>query len=92
VYQVHHVTAYEYKKTFQLDTTKGIIPEDTRTTLQEHNKSNAHIVVSKNLIAKGKNTRYKAGDHTLGTYQRTPDQLARLKAHAQSLPRKKRTL
>lgn len=85
-YQTHHVDAYSYKKAHELDTTKGLITEETRELLRQHAKDNAPIVIDQNLIAKGKRTRFQRGDKTLGTYQRTPSQLARLREHGNKLP------
>lgn len=91
-YQIHHIDAYTYKKTYQLDTGKGLIPEDTRERLRQYTKDHARTVVYQNLITKGKKTRYKKGDKTLGTYERTSSQRERLRLHATyRLPHKKNT-
>ena len=71
VWQKHGLTAYEYKKQFGLDTTKGIIYEGTRKKLQKSVSRHYNLVVIKNLIKGGEKTRFKEGSKG-----RTKDQVS----------------
>jgi hypothetical protein len=78
-YQVHGVNEREYKEALGLDHKKGLIPEDTREILRDHVKANYDVVVKKNLLTKGKRSRFKAGDTEIGKYTRSPETMERLK-------------
>lgn len=72
--QKHGLSAYEYKKTFQLPTRKGIIPEALKQTLQNHLQDNPQVFT--NLLVNGMHTRLKPGQ--VIPYERTPEHKARL--------------
>lgn len=61
VWQKHGMTAKEYKETFGLNTTCGIISDKTKKKLQRSVKKHYELVVIKNLIEGGKKTRFKKG-------------------------------
>lgn len=61
-YNGHNITAYEYKKMFELNNNAGLLIESTKEKLRKHNKNNYEVVVKENLISKGKNSRFKEGD------------------------------
>ena len=60
-WQVHEITAYDYKKEFGLDTTVGILSEDSRKIARVRNKENYDKVVVENLLVKGEDTRFVKG-------------------------------
>lgn len=59
--QVHKISAYDYKKQFGLETTKGILSKSSKDIASKRNKENYKNVVLKNLIDKGQKTRFKNG-------------------------------
>jgi len=61
VRQRHNISAYEYKKKFGLETTKGIMCNESVEIARQRNKENYNKVVLDNLLAKGKTTRFKDG-------------------------------
>jgi hypothetical protein len=60
--QKHDISAKEYKKQFGFDMTKGICSKESAEISRVHNKANYAKVVTKNLLKKGKSTRFKNGD------------------------------
>ena len=78
-WQRHGVHEREYKASAGLDHKKGIIPAETREILREHIKDNYNVVVVKNLLTKGKRSRFVPNDPRAGRYQRSAQTLARLK-------------
>lgn len=84
-FNTHKITAKDYKKKYQLESSKGIISAATRKILQEHNKTNYKVVVVENLIVNGKDTRFKHGDKgrtrdkvTLQTYKKLYTQIEKV--------------
>lgn len=61
VWQVHELNAYEYKKKFGLDTTKGIMSEKSTKLASIRANENYEISIKENLIINGKGTRFKEG-------------------------------
>lgn len=78
-WQVHGVQEREYKEALGLEHLKGLIPEADREVLREHVKANYDVVVKKNLLTKGKHSRFIKGDTEAGRYTRSPETLERLK-------------
>lgn len=58
--QKHFVDEHEYKVTFGLNTTIGLVTDELREKLSE-NVNNHPEVILRNLIKKGKKTRYAKG-------------------------------
>jgi len=75
--QKHGLTAYEYKKMFKLETSKGLIPPSLKLHMSQLARDNAPVAIFQNLIQKGQHTRLTK-NHTI-TYERTPETLAKLK-------------
>jgi hypothetical protein len=63
VRQKHDMTAYEYKKEFGLNTTHSVMCKSSVELARKHNLENYDTVVTKNLIACGKQTRFTKGSH-----------------------------
>jgi hypothetical protein len=61
VRQKHDMTAYEYKKEFGLNTTHSIMCESSVELARKRNLENYSTVVTKNLIACGRQTRFTKG-------------------------------
>ena len=76
-WQVHGTTAREYKDNYQLEQ-KGLIPDDDRKILREHVYKHKDIVITQNLIKKGRKTRFKGGKDWDYNYKRKPETLKRL--------------
>lgn len=78
-WQRHSVLAREYKDTFGIEQGKGLIDSEQREILREHVKQNADIVIKKNLVNKGRMTRFKKGDSEIGRYKRSAETLEKLR-------------
>lgn len=61
VWQIHNMDATEYKKEFGLDMGKGIMCEESKELARINNIKNFDKVVKKNLLEKGKKTRFITG-------------------------------
>lgn len=61
VRQKHNMSAYEYKKAYGFDTTKGICSEKSRKKSSKKAYENYQKVIAENLISKGSSTRFKKG-------------------------------
>lgn len=57
----HDISAYEYKKMFELNNNTGLLIESSKDRLRKHIKDNYDKVVKDNLINKGKDFRYENG-------------------------------
>ena len=77
VYYAHNTTARDYKKMLGLDNKKGLISSNMKATLQSYTTKYKDIVITQNLINRGKKTRYQKA-HTQN-YTRTPSQKERLR-------------
>lgn len=77
VWQARGLNEKQYKEAHGLER-KGIVADSTKEKLQEAVQDNYDRVVRQNLLQKGKPTRYKKGDKTLGKYQRSQQTLERL--------------
>lgn len=75
--QRHGVQHAELKDELGLDRKKGLVPEWHSKLLRQYVSDNAELVVNKNLIEKGKDTRFKKG-HTIN-YKRSKQTLERLR-------------
>lgn len=69
VWQVHGISAREYKEHFELYVSKGIIPSGHRELLRNHALDNSDVIIKQNLIEKGVQSRFYIG-HTVN-YTRT---------------------
>ena len=78
-WQVHGINERQYKDEAGLDHKKGIIVPETREILREHVQANYEIVVEKNLLQKGKRSRFRTGNPNIGKYERSPQTIERLK-------------
>jgi hypothetical protein len=74
VYQVHGMTAREYKEYFDLEVKRGLIPEDYRQIKKEAFWNNPTL---KNL-EEGKKFWYKKGQEGVGKYKRSHVTMERL--------------
>lgn len=83
-YQTHGITEREYKDHFGLDR-KSIIADTTKEKHQEANRQHRHMVVDTNLLEKGKKTRFRKGDPTIGRYKRSEETLKRLRRHIKNI-------
>lgn len=83
-YQTHNITEKEYKEHFGLER-KGILADSTKEKLQEAVRDNYDVVIKKNLIERGEETRYKTGDPNIGKYQRSEETLKRLRQHIKNI-------
>jgi len=79
VWQVHGLTAREYKKLHGLDVKRGIATEEYREVMRDHVFKNGDKSIAKNLIEKGKKSRFKKGDDT--NYKRSKQTQTRLEKH-----------
>lgn len=79
VVQKHGITAYEYKRMFGLDTTKGIVCNETKVKLQEAVERHYHKVVTSNLLSNGASTRFKKGSEGRTIDMCSEQTLSRLK-------------
>lgn len=61
VWQKHNMSAYDYKKTFGLETTKGIMCQESVEIARLRNKQNYDKVVKENLLTKGEPKRFQIG-------------------------------
>lgn len=61
VWQVHKLSAREYKRDYGLDVIKGIMSEESTEIARQRNKENYDLVVEENLLDKGEETRFKEG-------------------------------
>lgn len=84
VRQSHKISAREYKETFGLNVSKGIISEESRTKSQIAVEKNYGKVVEKNLIKKGEKTRYQNGDEGRTKDKLSHQELMRLKEWAKT--------
>ena len=79
VWQVHGLSAREYKKLHGLDLKRGIATEEYRETMREHSKRNYSKVIYNNLIVKGASSRFESGN--VPNYERSEQTKNRLKEH-----------
>lgn len=80
-WQKHQISAKEYKKTFGLDSKKGLITSEHKAHLAQKVQDNYDKVVSLNLLKRGQVTRFRKGDRNIGTYERSEETMTRLKKH-----------
>lgn len=71
VWQKHNMSAYDYKKTYGLETTKSIMCKDSIELARKRNLEHYDKVVTENLVRKGQSTRFKQGSKG-----RTKDQIS----------------
>lgn len=81
VWQVHGMTAREYKEEFGLDLKKGIATEEYKEVMREHVREHYPKVVEKNLLRGGEKARFKKGDTTIGRYERSEQTLNRIRGY-----------
>lgn len=81
VWQVHGLSARDYKALHGLDVRRGIATEEYRDRMREHVVKNYKKVVEKNLIKNGIKSRFKKGDHTAGVYERSNQTLTRIRGY-----------
>ena len=60
-HQKHDISASEYKRRFQLMSSKGICSQKTVDKLRKKVEENYDVVVTQNLIERGETTRFKNG-------------------------------
>ena len=73
-WQVHKISAREYRKEYGFDVKRGQLPEKDREVIRNHTLKNGTI---KNL-ENGKRFWFKKGDYGIGRYQRSKQTLERL--------------
>lgn len=81
VWQVHGLSAREYKELHGLDVKKGIASEAYKEIMREHTNANRAKVIEQNLLKHGKRSRFKKGDQSLGKYERSEQTKKRLATH-----------
>lgn len=59
VWQVHKLSAREYKRDFGLDVIKGIMSEESTEIARQRNKENYDLVVEENLLRRGEESRFE---------------------------------
>jgi len=74
VWQRHKISAREYKEEYNLEVTKGIVPDWHRKILSKNALDNK---MDEQLMRVGMNTRLKKG-HSIGKYERSPITIAKL--------------
>ena len=77
VWQVHKISAREYKQRHGLDVGRGILPEKEREIMRQHVKNNGTI----ENLKRGSKHRFKKNQKGLGKYQRSEQTIERLKAN-----------
>lgn len=83
VWQSHNMKARDYKKMFGLDVSKGLISEASRRKISKATKKNYDLVIKKNLLEKGKDTRFYKG-HAANRIK-SPQTIIRLKEHIKTI-------
>ncbi len=81
VTQKHGITAYEYKKQFGLDVTKGIMCEESRALARKRAYENYDVAIKKNLLQNGKKSRFKKESKGRTRDQVSAQTLARLRGN-----------
>ncbi len=81
VYQAHDMTARQYKEHYGLDVSMGLISDESKAKIQQAVERNYEIVVERNLLEKGKETRFQEG-HSMN-YERSKQTLNRLRKLAE---------
>ena len=87
VYQVHHMTAREYRERFELEVRRGIIPDWYRKIKGDIALDNETY---KNL-EKGVKYRFKKGEKGVGVYKRSPITIKKLQANIKKTHEKRNT-
>jgi len=62
----HHMSVAEYKDAYKLYRTHSLCGEEYKTRMRKYTKKYYRRVVKKNLLKKGRNTRYKKGQEVIG--------------------------
>ena len=57
--QKHGITAQEYKHTFGLYSSKGLLAPESKRLARQRNAENRSVVIDQNLIVGGSSTRFK---------------------------------
>lgn len=70
-WQVHNLSAYDYKKQFGLETSYGIMSEESTKLARKRVYENYDTSIKENLLEKGTETRFKEGHEG-----RTKDQVS----------------
>ena len=79
VWQVHNLSARDYKKLHNLDVKRGIATEEYREHMRALAYQNKKKVIDQNLIEGGNKYRFKKGDDT--NYVRSEQTMKRLRKH-----------
>ena len=74
VWQVHKMSAREYRKEYGFDVKRGQLPEDDRLVMREHVFSNGTV----DNLKEGKRFWFKPGSEIAGRYQRSEQTMERL--------------
>lgn len=75
IWQVHKISARQYRKEYGFDVKKGQLPENYRRIKRDYVFENNTV---DNLKA-GKKCWFKKGDHAIGRYERSQETMERLK-------------
>lgn len=75
-WQSHKILSREYKETFGLDISKGLVSSDLREVISENVKSHPEVI--EKLKQTQKISCYKKGDISIGKYTRSEQTLKRL--------------
>lgn len=90
VWQVHGISAYDYKKEFGLDVGKGIMSEESKKKIRNKTLEHKEIVIDKNLLEHGRKSRFKKG-HRGRTKEYVSEQTRRmLRQHIKGIGRWKK--
>ena len=87
VWQVHGLSARDYKKLHGLDVKKGIATEEYKDRMRAHVFENGTV----ENLKQGAQYRFHKGDKTLGKYKRSEQTEERLKKHWEKVSNKKGT-
>lgn len=91
VRQVHEMSAYDYKKTFGLDTRKGICSEISAERTRQHTLANKKTVIDQNLISGGIFSRFEKGSEGRTKEKMSEQTRLRLSARVKSEEERKKS-
>ena len=85
VWQKHGIDEKEYKRTFGLNTSQGLICESTRKKLQDAVKKHYDTVVTNNIVKNGEKTRFYKGSEGRVKSKISVQELNRLTTYGKSM-------
>ena len=88
VWMVHNIKAGDYKKMFGLDNKVGLISKRSKELIRGKTLANWDIVIKKNLLEKGKNSRFYKGNKGRTKEMMSEQSRLRLKKHINNIKNK----